>query len=455
MRAYGTILAVSAVGCFLLTFVGRRVAVRCGVIEALSDRKVHSRETPTAGGASMYVAFLIAMALASRMSQFREIFQHSTEPLGVVLGATVIFGVGLLDDVREVSAPAKVAGQVLAGSILYLFGVTMLYFQVPFAGFVSLSADLEPLITVLWVCVITNAVNLIDGLDGLAAGIVAIAAGAFFLYSHQLSGAGLLPTGSVGPLLAVICCGVCLGFLPHNFHRARIFMGDAGALFLGLLMASSTMVVGGSTADTFSGQKFFFFAPVFIPFVILGVPMLDTGFAIVRRGLKRARGERVQVLGADKEHLHHRLMEMGHGPRRAVVILWAWTSVLSVLVLYPIYFKRGNAVIPVGIATLALLLVTVLHPRLDPPADPPPPPLPEVLFAGPLVPAAAPGPEAAQGPAAAPGPAAPSGPAVAPGRAAAPKSVVAPGPGAAPLPTAAPAAVVAPGPVVTTAEPSH
>ena len=366
MTPYLAILGLSAAATFLLTFAARRLAVRCGVIDTLSDRKVHDRPTPTGGGAAMFVAFLIAMAVASRMTQFRDVFQRSSEPLGVVLGATVILGVGLLDDIREVSAPAKVAGEVFAGSVLYLFGVTMFYFQVPFAGFISLSNDLEPLITVAWVCLITNAVNLIDGLDGLAAGIVAIAAGAFFLYRHKLSQSGLLPSESVGPLLAVICCGVCLGFLPHNVHRARVFMGDAGALFLGLLLASSTMVVGGHTSDAFSGQKFFFFAPVFIPFVILGVPMLDTGFAVVRRTLKRARGEGTKVLeSGDKEHLHHRLMEMGHGHRRAVVILWAWTAVLSALVLYPIYFKRGNEEIPVGIAALAVVLFTVLHPRLS------------------------------------------------------------------------------------------
>jgi UDP-GlcNAc:undecaprenyl-phosphate GlcNAc-1-phosphate transferase len=367
---YAVIGVISALGSWLLTFAARRAAVRCGVIEALSDRKVHKDPTPTAGGGAMFVAFLLAMGIASRMPEFRDVFQRSTEPLGVVLGATVIFGVGLLDDIREVSAPAKVAGQVFAGSILYLFGVTMFYFQVPFAGFISLSADLEPLITVAWVCVITNAINLIDGLDGLAAGIVAIAAAAFFLYSHRLSETGLLPSESVGPLLAVICCGICLGFLPHNVHKAKIFMGDAGALFLGLLMAASTMVVGGHTADTFSGQKFFFFAPIFIPFVILGVPMIDTGFAVVRRTLKRARGEGTKVLEAgDKQHLHHRLMEMGHGHRRAVVILWAWTTILSALVLYPAYFRRGNELIPIGIAALAVLLFTILRPRLGPAGD--------------------------------------------------------------------------------------
>jgi len=367
MLGYGVVLVISAVGCWLVTFVARTLAIRCGAIDVPDDRKVHERPTPYGGGASMYVAFLIAMAIASRMADFRDVFQRSTEPLGVVLGATAIFGVGMFDDLRDVSAPAKVAGEVFAGSLLSLFGVTLFYFQVPFAGFISLSADLEPLLTVLWVCLITNAVNLIDGLDGLAAGIVAIAAGSFFLYSHKLAESGQLPADSVGPLLAVICCGICLGFLPHNVHRAKIFMGDAGALLLGLLMAASTMVVGGQTADTFSGQKYFFFAPVFIPFVILGVPMLDTVFAVVRRTLKRARGEGTKVLEAgDKQHLHHRLMEMGHGHRRAVVILWAWTTVLSAMVLYPTYFKKGNEFIPIGIAALAVLLFTILRPRLSP-----------------------------------------------------------------------------------------
>jgi UDP-GlcNAc:undecaprenyl-phosphate GlcNAc-1-phosphate transferase len=305
------------------------------------------------------------MALASRLGQFKDIFRGSSEPLGVVLGASVIFAVGLLDDLREVSAPAKLAGQVFAASVLYLFGVTMLYFQIPFAGFIVLSNDWEPLVTVIWVAAIANAVNLIDGLDGLAAGIVAIAAAAFFLYSDRLFKAGVLPPESVGPLVAIICCGVCLGFLPHNFYRAKIFMGDAGALFLGLLMAASTMVVGGHTSDQFSGRTFFFFAPVFIPFFILGVPIIDTAAAVVRRARSRT-----GVTSADKQHLHHRLMQMGHGHRRAVLILWAWTVVLSGLVLFPTYTKRGNSMIPVGAAGLAVLLYTLFHPGLRAVPDP-------------------------------------------------------------------------------------
>jgi len=356
---YGLVGLVSAVLTWLLTFVVREIALRHGAVVPPDERRVHEQPMPTGGGAAMFVAFLVAMGVASRIPQFKDVFRSSTEPLGVVLAGTAIFAVGLLDDLREVSAPAKLAGQVFAGTILYFFGVTMLYFQVPFAGFVSLSRDLEPLVTVLWVCAISTAINLIDGLDGLAAGIVAIAGGAFFLYSDRLFKAGLLPPESVGPLLAAIGCGVCVGFLPHNFHRARIMMGDAGALFLGLLMAASTMVVGGHTADQFSGQKFFFFAPIVIPFVILGVPIFDFAFAIVRRA---ARHSALSV--ADKSHLHHRLMQMGHGHRRAVLILWAWTTILAGMVLYPTYTKRGNALIPFGVAALGVLLYTVLHPDL-------------------------------------------------------------------------------------------
>ena len=202
-----------------------------------------------------------------------------------------------------------------------------------------------------------NAVNLIDGLDGLATGVVGIAGLGIFLYAIRLEDSGLLADSNPAPLVAIIAVGVCLGFLPHNIHPARIFMGDAGALFLGLLLAASTIVIGGRTADQFSGQTFFFFAPLFIPFVILGVPMLDAALAVIRRAIRRQ-----PLTVPDKEHLHHRLMALGHGQRRAVFILWAWTAILSAFVLAPTYTNEGNALVPIGIAALALLLYAVFHP---------------------------------------------------------------------------------------------
>jgi UDP-GlcNAc:undecaprenyl-phosphate GlcNAc-1-phosphate transferase len=356
---YAVILGIAALSTFILTFPVRRLAIRIGAISIPGPRSVHDRPTPSLGGAAMFAGFLLALAVASQVPQFSEMFDDSTEPLGLVVAAGVMFVLGVVDDFREVSPPAKLAGQVLSGSLLSLFGVSILFFRVPFASteYVVLSPDLAPLITVLTVVVMANAINLIDGLDGLAAGIVAIAGAALFLYADRLFKAGLLEGSNMGPLVAVIAVGVCVGFLPHNFNPARIIMGDAGALFLGLLMATTTITVGGRTADQFSGQTYFFFAPLLIPIVILGVPMVDTVFAFIRRVYRRT-----SFAVADKDHLHHRLMRLGHGPRRSVMILWFWTALLSGLVLFPTYTNRGNALVPIGVAALGLLLYVYFHP---------------------------------------------------------------------------------------------
>jgi UDP-GlcNAc:undecaprenyl-phosphate/decaprenyl-phosphate GlcNAc-1-phosphate transferase len=350
---------VAALATFALTFVVRRLAVRFSIIVLPDDRRVHERPTPTVGGAAMYLGLLLAVIVASQLAAFKPLFRGSSEPIGVVLAASVIFTIGMVDDLREMSPPAKVSGQVLAGTVLYLFGVSMLFFRLPFAGTtVVLSADLIPVVTVLWVVGMANAVNLVDGLDGLAAGIVGIAALAFFLYSHQLVHTGDIGAQSSGPLIAVIIIGLCVGFLPHNFHPARIFMGDAGAMMLGLLMAASTMSVVGQTNNDFTGRTYFFFAPLAIPFFILGIPMLDTAFAIVRRA-----GKRAKLAEADKNHLHHRLMRLGHGQTRAVLILWTWTALLSGLVLYPTLANRGISIVPFAIVALVVALYTLFGPR--------------------------------------------------------------------------------------------
>ncbi|MDQ4131967.1 MAG: undecaprenyl/decaprenyl-phosphate alpha-N-acetylglucosaminyl 1-phosphate transferase [Actinomycetota bacterium] len=357
MLAYGIVFLVAAGLTYALTPAVWRLAIRWGAVVLPGERRVHLRPTPTLGGAAMLFAFVAAMGVAALIPAFRPVFQSSSEPLGLVIAAVVIAAVGLLDDIREVSAPAKVAGQVLAGSVLGLAGVTIFFFRIPFADFIVLSPDLGFLITVLWVVGMANAVNLIDGLDGLAAGVVAIAAGALFVYANRLSDAGLLDPANIAPLVMAITCGLCVGFLPHNFNPAKVFMGDGGSLLLGLLMAAATISIGGRTADQFSGQTYFFFAPLLIPFIILGVPIVDTGFAIVRRAVRGA-----SLAAPDKEHLHHRLMRLGHGPRRSVVILWAWTAVLSGVVLVPTFTNRGNAVVPFLLAALAVLLYTFFHP---------------------------------------------------------------------------------------------
>jgi UDP-GlcNAc:undecaprenyl-phosphate GlcNAc-1-phosphate transferase len=321
----------------------------------------------------MFVAMLVTWAVAASIPSLSPLFRGSSEPLGLILGATVIFVVGLIDDLRDMSAPAKVAGEVLAATVLYFMGVTWFQFKIPLAGLVQLSPEWTPLLTALWVIAITNAVNLIDGLDGLAAGVVAIASGALAVYGLHLQHLGTLPSDNIGPLIAVITCGICLGFLPHNFHPAKIFMGDVGALLLGLLMAASTMLIGGRAVTTgpvngvaaHTGQTYFFFAPLFIPFFILGVPIVDMAFAFVRRTANRT-----GFATPDKNHLHHRLLRLGHGHRRSVLILWAWTVLLSGFILFPLYISSVNAIIPFGALALGVVLYTLFHPSLRKQAEP-------------------------------------------------------------------------------------
>jgi UDP-GlcNAc:undecaprenyl-phosphate GlcNAc-1-phosphate transferase len=358
LASYGIVLAVVAVTTFAGVPVVRAFAVRIGAVVRPDERRVHKRATPTLGGIAMLAGFGAGMFVAWRMNAFDPVFEGNTEPLGVVIAAVLILAVGVIDDLREVSAPAKVSGIVVASSVLVISGVSILTLRIPFVSTFILDPNWAYLLSVLWVLGMTNAINLIDGLDGLAGGIVAIAAGTFFLYAQQLGHEGVLAEGSIGPLIAVVVLGMCVGFLPWNVHPARIFMGDGGALLLGLLMAASTMVVGGRSDQPFSGQTFFFFAPVFIPLVILGVPIFDTAWAIVRRARTRS-----GLATADKDHLHHRLMRLGHGHRRSVLILWAWTALLCGFVLYPTYTHSGDAVVPLGIAALGLALYTLLHPR--------------------------------------------------------------------------------------------
>jgi UDP-GlcNAc:undecaprenyl-phosphate GlcNAc-1-phosphate transferase len=359
---YLLIGAIAAAVTAIATPFVRVVARRVGWVVEPNARSVHTSPIPHVGGLAMLLGFVAAFLSAWALGDFDAIFDYPLEPLGVLLAALVVFTTGFLDDIKDMAPPGKVTGVVVAGIILSYFGATMFYFRVPFFEVIILSTDWTPLVTVLWLLGMTQAINLIDGLDGLAAGIVAIAAIAFFLYSNKLSDVDLLLMPNLGPLVAIITAGVCIGFLPYNFNPARIFMGDSGAFLLGMLLAVSTSVVGGRAqpgTQDFVGQTFFFFLPLVIPLLILGVPILDTLFAIIRRASKR---QAIDV--ADKGHLHHRLMNLGHGHRRSVLILWSWTALLSGFVLYPVLSETNPEYLPFGIGALGIVLFTVLHPSV-------------------------------------------------------------------------------------------
>ena len=347
---------------FLVSFVSmpllRALSFRVGAVVHPDARRVHTSPTAILGGAGLVAGVLVGFGVGWLTGEFKPVFRTIAPPLGVVLATLTMFGVGQLDDLREVSAPAKTAGSVLAGSVLAISGVAILFFRVPFVGLVALPPDLVPLITVVWVVGMAQAVNLIDGLDGLAAGVVAIGAGAILLFAEHLDNDGsIISDDNIGALIAACVVGACLGYLPWNVHPAKIFMGDAGALTLGLLMAAATIAIGGNTDAEVRGQTFFFFAPLFLPLVILGVPIIDTAWALLRRAKGRS-----GLTIADKGHLHHRLMRLGHGQRRAVLILWTWTALLSAAVLVPVYTATAVGFIPLSVAALGLLLYTLFAP---------------------------------------------------------------------------------------------
>ncbi len=360
MKELGIVFAVALGVTALATPAMVWIATRYRILAIpASDRHVHVEPTPLLGGGAMFLGLLAALIVASQMEHFESIFHGSSEPLGLLAGAGTMFAVGLIDDIKDISPPAKLAGQILAGALMALFGLTMYYFRIPFAetNFLVLPPDIAPIVTVVWVVLMANAINFIDGLDGLAAGVVAIAGFALFLYSDRLLRNGLLEPSNISQLVAVITVAICLGFLPFNFTPAKLFMGDSGAMLLGVLLATNSVTMGGRVADAFAGQTYFFFAPLFIPLLVLGVPVLDTVLSFFRR---LVRGQSPST--ADREHLHHRLMRLGHGPRRSVVILWAFTGLLSSMALFPTYTNTGGAIVPIGIGAAALGLYIWFHP---------------------------------------------------------------------------------------------
>ncbi len=360
LTSYAIVGGVAAAVTVLTVPVFRVIAETKGMTATPNERDAHDRPTANIGGGAMLVGFIVAYGVAWLSGMFDSVFTDSTDPIGILFCAVLAYVVGLRDDVRAISAPAKIAGLVLAGSILAVSGVSIIWFRIPFVDPIVLDPSLSFLISVIWILVMANAVNFIDGLDGLAAGIVGIGAISFFAYSLRLTSVDILEANNVGPLVAVIVAGMCLGFLPWNTHPAKIFMGDGGSLLLGSMMAASTMAVGGRIDDPYSGQTFFFYAPLVIPVVILGVPILDTAFAIIRRA---SRGQALST--ADKDHLHHRLMRLGHGHRTSVNILWAWTALLSGFVLWPVYNNgQLDAIVPGGVVALALILYMLFKPGL-------------------------------------------------------------------------------------------
>jgi UDP-GlcNAc:undecaprenyl-phosphate GlcNAc-1-phosphate transferase len=246
------------------------------------------------------------------------------EATGIFLAGTFIMILGALDDLYDLDSITKFAGQAVAGGILLLYGVQILW--LPINGIYILPPSIGQLLTILFVMVVINAINFVDGLDGLATGIVAICAMAFFGFSYLLAVVNGLNRAGVPSLITAIIIGVCIGFLPHNYHPARIFMGDSGAMFLGLMLSAAAITLTGqidlNAITNESSNKVLL--PLLLPFSVLAIPLIDLGMAIVRR-IRAGRSP----FTADKEHLHHRLLSMGNSHRRTSAILYSWTAMFA------------------------------------------------------------------------------------------------------------------------------
>lgn len=327
MREYLLVLLISAATTYVLAAVWRRIALQVGAVARVRKRDVHTVEMPYFGGVAMLFGVAAAFLIAAHLPFLGSVPTVSTDSRGVLIAATVICGVGVLDDLLELNPFAKLAGQFLAAGLLVAFGVKMLY--IPLANnTIALDSSVQIAITVFFVLLCTNAVNYVDGLDGLAAGVVGIGAFAYFLYAYQLTWRLDLVRATTSSLITVAVVGACIGFLPHNFQPARIFMGDSGAMLLGFLLASSTITLTGqmdsSQLENTQGGLAPTYLPLILPLATLALPILDFFLAFVRRSYA---GRWWFV--ADKQHLHHRLMERGHGMRRAVLLMYGWTALVS------------------------------------------------------------------------------------------------------------------------------
>ncbi|MDP9444548.1 MAG: undecaprenyl/decaprenyl-phosphate alpha-N-acetylglucosaminyl 1-phosphate transferase [Actinomycetota bacterium] len=333
MREYVLVFLVAAAATFLLAALARELATRIGAVAQVRDRDVHAIPIPYLGGVAMMGGLGAAFLLALHLPFLSRGEQPLLQDAGVVLlGGLVICVVGVIDDVIELDAVTKLAGEVVAASVVVVGGVQLLWLPMPGASTFGLDPSQAALLTVLVIVATVNAVNFVDGLDGLAAGVVGIGAVAFFGFAYIVAAVNRLDLGTPAAFLTVALAGVCLGFLPHNFYPARMFMGDSGSLLIGFILACSTITLTGNynpgaIAEGLGGYSATLLAallPLFLPLAILLVPLLDLALAVVRR----TRAGR-SPFSPDKQHLHHRLLEIGHSHRRAVLLMYLWASLVA------------------------------------------------------------------------------------------------------------------------------
>lgn len=313
---------MAAVLSFLITPSVRKLALNTGAFIQLRSRDMHKEITPRWGGLAMWLAMAITFLTVSHLPLVGKSFGRESQ--GIFLAGTFILILGALDDLYDLDSVTKFAGQALAGGILLLHGVQILW--LPINGIYILPPNIGQILTIFFVMVVINAVNFVDGLDGLATGIVGISAAAFFVFAYLLAVVNGFSRAGAPTLVTAVVLGMCPGFLPHNYHPAKIFMGDSGAMLLGLLLSASAITLTGQIdINAITGSQTTTLLPLLLPFAVLAIPLLDLALAVIRR-VKAGRSP----FAADSEHLHHKLLSMGHSHRRTAIILYAWTAAFAV-----------------------------------------------------------------------------------------------------------------------------
>ncbi|PWI15547.1 undecaprenyl-phosphate alpha-N-acetylglucosaminyl 1-phosphate transferase [Streptomyces sp. Act143] len=372
MREYLLTLCITAAVTYLLTGPVRKFAIVAGAMPEIRARDVHREPTPRLGGIAMFFGLCAGLLVADHLTNLNGVFSQSNEPRALLSGAALIWLIGVLDDKFEIDALIKLGGQMIAAGVMVMQGLTILWLPIPGVGSVALTQWQGTLLTVALVVITINAVNFVDGLDGLAAGMVCIASAAFFLYAYRVWVSYGIEAAAPATLFSAILMGMCLGFLPHNMHPARIFMGDSGSMLIGLVLAAGAISITGQVdpdaLKLFAGsekaavhQTVPVYIPLLLPLTIIAIPAADLVLAIVRRTW---RGQ--SPFAADRGHLHHRLLEIGHSHSRAVLIMYFWSALIAFGALaYSV--NSASMWIVLGVVFLSAIgLLLLLLPRFTP-----------------------------------------------------------------------------------------
>jgi UDP-GlcNAc:undecaprenyl-phosphate GlcNAc-1-phosphate transferase len=352
---YALVLIVATVVAYLVSALLWRVGGRLTSKREIRSRDVHQTPTPRLGGIALFAALLVSTAVASQVSWFDEVFASPRNVWALVGAAAIVVVIGFIDDLIELDWLTKLAGQILAAGLVAWQGVQIV--SIPIGGLTLFSPTLSLVLTVLAIVLVMNAVNFIDGLDGLVAGVTLIASGVFFIYSFLLATSEAdTPYFNYASLFTAILLGGMLGFVPLNWHPAKLFLGDSGSLLVGLIMATTAISVTGQIdpATVSASQLLPAFIPMLLPLAVLIVPLLDFLLAVLRR-LRAG----MSPFEADRQHLHHRLLDMGHTHLQAVLILYAWTAVLAVGTLLFLFVEWYYAVGIIAIGLLGSAVITL------------------------------------------------------------------------------------------------